>query len=253
MKHLIIIFIASVILIGCSSDGSSDAAQPLNSARLRNLVKDASEGKKEANERLGGLIDYSLPVNKDYSKLITDSLHLQGGRTVFYVMLEYSNPAYNRFAIYDKDYKAYLIDKSLNGDMAFEVLKKDKFEFIKIVESFLSKDIISLKRLSLYRVDKYSAPLVFRSYISMMTPELFLSQEIDSVAADVITTELMLPAQFETLASKDTFYYDSKAGRYSSRSSRFDSLIRQQVKNFSGQPVLPEITDENSLRRLLKK
>lgn len=248
---LIICCILTFVLIGCfRSEEPVQEVTSINSLTLRELVRQASESNRESNDKLSGIFDESFPINKNYNKLLTDSIQIIDGKTLFYVMLEYSNPLYNRFAVYDKYLNLYLMDKSLNGDFAFEIVTQDSQKYARIVESFLSRDIINLKRLSLYKIDTSSVSLAFRSYISMMTPELFLSQEIDSTSSNMLRTYLMLPRQFDGTPTSDTFYYDKSKKMFLSKSNRFDGIVKQLVNSLQITPSLPEIRDAKSARRL---
>lgn len=252
MKKLIYIS-ASVLMIlfyGCQGEELPAGESSYNASVLRSMVNEAVSGKKESNAKLHDLVDLSLPGNKNYSKLLTDSVRV-GNKTFLYVLLEYANPIYSRFAVYDKDLNPLLIDKSLNGNLAFEFVSHNNDSYIRIVESFLSKDIINLKRLSLYKTDTSSVRLVYRSFISMMTPEAFISQEVDTLTNDYLITEIMLTGQFSGVAPGDTFYFDKKGYRYLSSANRFDSLVRNQVRLNTAQSTLPEITDKNSVNKLL--
>jgi hypothetical protein len=213
------------------------------------MVLQAVSGDKTANEALQGLIDLEdFPVNKGFNSLVADSFKTNGKR-YYYVKLEYPNPVYNRYAVYNEKFNLLLLDKSLNGDMAIDFFVKDNMTFIKLAESFISKGALSLKRLSLYKVGSDNIKLVFRSYYSLNKPDAFFSQELGSITKDSITTEINVPEEVSSV-KKDKFVYSAKDERYVSSKNYFDRIIKQQVNSFDFPAELPEVKDEKSAKEI---
>lgn len=246
MKKFIIplIFILAIAQ-GCSKDGK---LKQLNPGNLKDMVSLAISGDKAANTALQGLIDQNLPVNKNYNSFAADSFKSNGQR-YYYVLLQYSNPVYNRFAVYNSKFNLLVLDKSLNGDVAMDYFVKDDVTFIKLAESFISKETLSLKRLSLYKVGPEAIRLAFRSYYSLSEPDAFFSQELGTISKDSIITDISVPEAVSDI-KQDKFIYSPKEERYLSTNNYFDNIIKQQVKDFAFPATLPEIKDENSAREI---
>lgn len=230
---------------GCSKDGNLKKLAPGN---FKELVTQAIAGDKDADKALQGLVDEDLPANTAYNALVADSFKSNGQR-YYYVMLQYSNPVYNRFAVYNSSFNLLLLDKSLNGDLAMDYFVKDDITFIKIAESFISKEALSLKRLSLYKVGHDNIKLSFRSFYSLNKPDAFFSQELGTISKDTIVTEISVPENVSMVKS-DKFIYSPGKERYISEDSYFDNIIKQQVKDFDFPATLPEIKDEKSAREI---
>lgn len=246
MKKIIIpLLLVLVLAAGCSKEGTSKKLTPGN---LKETVAQAISGNKEANSALQGLVDETLPFNSSYNTLTADSFKSNGQR-YYYVMLEYSNPVYNRFAVYNSKFNLLLMDKSLNGDVAMDYFVKDDVTFIKLAESFISKEALSLKRLSLYKIGQDNVKLVFRSFYSLSKPDAFFSQELGTISKDSIVTEISVPENV-SMVKMDKFVYSPQKERYVSENNYFDNIIKQQVKDFDFPATLPEIKDEKSAREI---
>lgn len=246
MKKIIIPLLLILVLIaGCSKDGNSKKINPGN---FKGLVVQAISGDKEANNALQGLVDQDLPVNTSYNAMLADSFKSNGQR-YYYVMLEYSNPVYNRYAVYNSKFNLLLLDKSLNGDIAMDFFVKDDITFIKLAESFISKGALSIKRLSLYKVSQDNVKLAFRSFYSLNKPDAFFSQELGTISKDTIITEITVPESLST-AKVDKFIYSPQKERYISENNYFDKIIKEQVKDFDFPATLPEIKDEKSAKEI---
>jgi len=215
--------------------------------QLRDMVELAIGGDAEANKKLNNLIDLKLPGSSQYDNFIIESFKLKSGKRFYYLVLNYRNPVYNRFAIYDSAMTNYLIDKSLNGHISVEVQDIEKSKFIRVVESFLSKDVLDVKRLSLYKADDKSASLIFRNLISLSTTDYTVSQDIIRQTADSVYTHLSIPMRFGLSDTADVFVYDSIAKKFISQHNTVDSIIRTELQAFKRDSlILPLITDKES-------
>lgn len=253
MKYFFPIFLVLITLLaGCKGKSDLKLLTSEKPKDLRTLVNDAINGDIKANTQLSGLIDHSLPKNKDYNKLKIDSLRIDGKMFV-YILLEYANPVYNRLAVYDRDLHLFLLDKSLNGDISFDIISEHGMQFIKIVESFLSKDIINIKRLSLYKIEPTKINLVFRTIISMNKPDAFFLQEVSSIDRDSIVTTIELPSKKKTVSQRDVFRFSPADNSYKSRQNIFETEIRKQISDIKTPALLPEITDKQSVSNTLNK
>lgn len=246
MKKFIIPFLLIFTLFaGCSKEGKLKKLAPGN---FKELITQAISGDKDANTALQGLVDQNLPVNTEYNTLVADSFKSNGQR-YYYIMLEYSNPMYNRYAIYNSRFNLLLLDKSLNGDMAMDFFVKDDITFIKLAESFISKEALSLKRLSLYKIGPDNIKLAFRAFYSLNKPDAFFSQEPGTISKDSIITDISVPESVSTVKN-DKYVYSPKEERYISQNNYFDQIVKQQVKDFDFPATLPEIKDEKSAKEI---
>ncbi|MGE5410231.1 MAG: hypothetical protein ACM3MI_04660 [Clostridiales bacterium] len=226
--------IVSILLFASLSCGKrTDKMEYISGPQLQKLVQQAVSGNKEANEKLSlydpGMIP--LPQSFDVSKV--DSFKIDKNK-YYYSLLQFPDPSFNRLAVYDNTGRLLLLDKSLNGDISVVLEESDGMQFLKAVESFISKDALSIKRLSFYKLSPASVKLVFRSYYSLVAPNEIYSQDITSFLKDKIITKLTLPSSMaESSAKADTFNYDASFGKYISRNNYFDEIIRHQVTDFN--------------------
>jgi hypothetical protein len=232
MKLFALIFTLSVIILsGCLNNKIVEEPKVLSGVGLQALIISAANGEKHANDSLSGLIDLDLADNTNYYSIRVDSFYIDSIK-YFSAILEYPNPIYNRLAIYDTLANCYLIDKSLNGDLSFEALDFGELKFLKIVESFISKDTLSLVKLSFYRKINNSIKLVYRSFAELQTPVDRFYQTINFISVDSITTEITVPKKYKLNFKDDVFAYDSISNFYYSKSNTFDSLVFKEVANF---------------------
>ena len=120
MKIITLLFLLLISLefISCSEQKTETITRRYTEDQIRSFVYNAVKGDKNANDSLSGLIDYYLPVNDKFNNLDIKQFVSSNGKHFFTVLLEYPNPVYNRFAIYDSVLNALLFDKSLNGKLS---------------------------------------------------------------------------------------------------------------------------------------
>ena len=234
MKSISII-IALVTLSSCNLK-EKPAEEKLDGIILKTLVSQAIKGIYSANVQLSNLIDYSLPIHSNYNSFIIDSLKLSN-KTYYYVLLEYPDPKYNRFAVYDSSFSPQLIDKSLNGNISQEKIKVDNKNFIKVDEAYLSKDTLLLNRLSLYRVDSIGVYLAFRTHTKFSKPDMVYFQDITEISDSLIKTTISI------INKEDNFVFDSSEKKYISTQNIFDEFIMNEIENFNYKPVRQQLTD----------
>ena len=149
MKRIKLITIISILtIIGCFESKISEP-KVLSGNALQALVESAVNKDKKANDSLSNLIDFDVDNNIPYNSIKVDSFYLDSLK-YFSVLIEHPNPLYNRLAIYDTATNCYLIDKSLNGKLSFEFIELQNLKLLKVIERFISKDTLSVARLSLY-------------------------------------------------------------------------------------------------------
>ena len=123
----------SLFITGCFKKPENNNL-PLSNKILENTVLRAIKGVKAANDSLSNLIDYSLPLNSDYNQLSIDSTLFNKNRVLFTLLITYNNPLYNRFAVYNTNLEAELIDKSLNGYIYKEKIYINVNNYLKLSE-----------------------------------------------------------------------------------------------------------------------
>lgn len=245
MKSLIIIFIIAVLLSGCKSSIGSEEQRSIS--KLRQYIVSAISGDTTANRILSGLIDSDLPAKTEYNTLVIDSMKISGTKKFYNVLIQFDNPLFNRLAVYDADYNLLMLDQSLNGNISVSY-SKESGPYLKVVEGFISKDMINLKRLSLYKMDTTAVYLAFRTFLSMSKPDIFISQDIEQFTDEIIITNLTFPEHMINASKKDTFVFYPLENKFKSKHRTFDSLVIGQVNSYSAPTFLPELIDKKTIR-----
>ncbi len=247
-KKIIPILFFSFLLTSCSLFNRSNfQTAEFHSDGLKKLILRAIEGDTTANKALNYFTDPRLPVNNDYSSLEVDSLTLTSGKKYFTVLIGFSNPIYNRFAVYDSTLRLYLIDRSLNGYLNDTILKIGSRKLIKVSESFTSKDTLSVKRISLFQVNDSSAGLIFRAFTQLIELKKEFNQTITEISDDRIKTELSSTKNSPIANKADIFLYNYSKMKYLSENNIFDNFVIDEIKNFGDKSEKPEIIDVKSM------
>ena len=240
MKRIYLIIAASMLTIwGCKE---SKVAEPkiLTGSSLQELVVNASNGNKKANDSLSILMDLQMGENNLYNSLKVDSFYLDSIK-YFSVLLEYPNPLYNRLAIYDVTTNCYLIDKSLNGKLTSEIMDVQNLKFLKVIERFISKDTLSVSRVSLYKKIDDAFNLVYRSFAELKTLKNHFYQTINFISEDTIKTQILTQKKYRLDAKDDIFTFNRMEKLYRSNLSLFDSLVIKEITNFDFETKKPQI------------
>lgn len=235
----------SLIVTGCFKK-SENKNLLLTKKILENTVIRAINGVKTANDSLSNLIDYSLPLNPYYNQLSIDSTLYNKNRVLFTLLITYNNPLYNRFAVFNTNLDAELIDKSLNGNIYREKLYINGNYFLKLTEDFLSKDIFNLTRISLYKVDTNSVNLVFRTFSRLKEKRRIYTQDITEITNDRIKTKLNSSVRSRLRNKSDVFPFSSLTKKYESNSNLFYNYIFNKISRARVKLKLPLITDKKS-------
>jgi len=237
LSTILIIFL--FLVAGCSSNNDKE----INSGTLRHLVSKALTGDPDANEKLKGLLNNQHINKTDYNNFTIDSLTLKSTR-YYSLLLEYSDPVLNRFAVYDDKLNLYILDKSLNGYLSDKWIQMGTRNFCFVQERFLTKDILSLDRLSIYELKDDSVNLIYRSLSRFADDKGTSYQTVETVTPKFIVTK-MTGLQDRALDNQpDTFYYNMNAKEYLSKWNLFNSYVKQQVKEFSIIPIKPQIPSD---------
>jgi hypothetical protein len=246
MYKFIILTIISLLFIGCSKTIREKQISSLTENILKEIVIKAINGERIYNDSLGGLIDYSLPQNSNYNALKIERIITPVNKTFFALLIEYQNPVYNRFAVYDSAFHLILMDNSLNGKIGLKTFNINNRQFIETDESFLSKDILGISRVSLYRIDS-TVTLGFRAFTKLTTPANEYYQIITEISPDRIKTNLA-SIKLSLISDKsEIFTFDDKQKKYLSQSNTFMDFIKEQIASFQRAVEKPEITDKNSI------
>ena len=246
MYKFIILTIISLLFIGCSKTIRKEQKSSLTENILKEIVMKAINGERIYNDSLGGLIDYSLPQNSNFNAIKIERIITPVNKTFFALLIEYPNPVYNRFAVYDAALHLILMDKSLNGKIGLKTFNINNRQFIETDESFLSKDILGISRVSFYRIDS-TVTLGFRAFTTFTTPENEYYQIITEISPDRIKTNLASIKRSLISDKSEIFIFDDKQKKYLSQNNTFMNFIKEQVSAFKRAAEKPEITDENSV------
>ena len=218
----------------------------VNGNFIENITGRAISGNGSANDSLGNFVNLNLPVNDEFNDLIVDSLRTDSGKVFYTILLQYPNPVYNRFAVYDTSLHSYLVDKSINGKFTQDKINTGGMSFIQLKEEFISKDIFYLERTSLYSVSDTSVNLVFRVFSKMNDGKRNYAQQIKEINPDRITT-VMSSSRYSTVRNKsDVFNFDLLQKEYVSTSNLFDLYITSIINSSKNKITKPEFTDEKS-------
>ena len=225
----------------------------VDSSKLRTLITEAINRDQDANESLKGLISHKHAGKNDYNQLTIDGFKLND-RQYYSVLLEYPDPTLNLFAIYDSELNLYLLDKSLNGNLSVEWATSGSRLFVFLQERFLTKDILTLDRLSIYEVFDESASLIYRSLSRFAERNDISYQTVELITKDFIVTKLSGLKDKAIDNQADTFYFNSDAKKYLSKWKLFNKYVNQQIREFSWITTKPQIPsdvldDENTLIR----
>jgi hypothetical protein len=197
-----ILTLAGLFLTSCSSDN-----EQIDKSVLEKLVTEAISGNPDANLKLQGLISDKHIGKKDYNQLFIDELK-SGSDTYFSIILEYADPKLNLFAIYDDQMNLYLVDKSLNGYLNSKWLENGSKKFVLLQEQFLTKDVLSIERLSIYEIADKSAWLVYREPSRFVKDNNLAYQRVETINDDYILTKLTGTGNILGEIKVDTFYFN---------------------------------------------
>lgn len=249
MKNIFYLLLLSVLFfIGCGSEEDKKALLKFNSTQIREIVIDSFKGNEDKNNILSGLIDLSLPINLDYNKFQIDSFLVD--KNIFYsLLLEFPNPAYNRFAIYNENLRCLIIDKSINGFLKINFTRFGNFNFVSLTENFLTKDTIEIQRFSLYKFEKDSAGLSFRTFTKIILPAAELTQEINSITNDYVSTVIRQSKIKDNNFQADTFFYNRNLKAYISSDLTFEKIINDKINKFRFTPKKKNLSSSDDITK----
>lgn len=238
-----LLFALLLIFAFTLTDCSLFKDEPLNGAKLRDLVNRALKGEKEANTELKGLIDTEHIGRRDFNSLRIDSGYVHN-KYYYSVLLEYFDPLLNIFAVYDEQLKFYLLDKSLNGNLSVEWAPKDNRNFIFLQERFLTKDVLNIDRLSIYEIYDTTAGLIYRSLSRFVKDNDTSYQTIVSITNNTIETKLTGKSALLMLNPSDKFEFDAVTKKYISKRNYFNNFVKQEISEFRWITTKPQIASD---------
>lgn len=235
-KLFIYILLLFIFLYGCNSSGEKERADLFE---IETLVQDALNGNTDANEELSILFTVkhtsAKPNKVDIKNYFVDN------RNYFYVLAEFPDPMLNIFAIYNSKLDQLLLDKSLNGNLTAEWVTIDDMNLILLQEKFLSKDVISLERISFYTIINSQAWFIFRTYTKIEKEGKLYNQTVTSVNRNFIITKIDSKEELPFKTKVDTFYFDSFNHMYKSKNDRFENFVIDEINSFNWIPIKPQI------------
>ncbi len=237
IKLYSIIILIALTLASCSNDDFTN--EEVNGQALKSLVRSALKGSIAANQRLSGLVDDDKIITENYNQLKIDSITLNG-KKFYSVLAEYPNPKLNILAIYDSYLNFYLLDKSLNGNLAEEWKTFGSKTYLVVSEKFKSKDLLNLERTSLYALEQGKWKLTFRLFTRFEIDNRVYTQEIKKYSSDKIETSIK-SSDKDLANTGDTFLFNEGSGSFLSNENIFSKYIESQVKDFNWVPTNPQL------------
>ena len=244
MKKFLIILFLSLLIIGCNKSNKVSPSRTINENIIRELTLNAINGNRSYNDSLSGLIDYSLPLNSNFNDLKIERIITPINKTFFELLLEYPNPIYNRFAVYDTALQLILLDKSLNGRIRLKSFTTNNRQFIEIDESFLSKDLLEISRVSLYNADSTVTPK-YRLFTKCVMPSNEYYQIITEISQDHIKANITSLKRSMISDKSEIITQDYNPNKFSFNNI-FANFIEKQISGFKRVSEKPAIIDEVS-------
>lgn len=248
IKDVIMRFLFSILLIGLILSGCSkkEKVYQFNGKGIEYLISEATRGNRVANDSLSNLFDINLPYQSIINKIEIDSIKNASGKTYYGVLVEFPNPFFNRFAVYDSSMRCYFIDKSLNGYLSLTSIHSEKKNYFQVFEQFTSKDVLSLKRKNLYLVKGDTVHLALRLYTQFFSPDDQLIQEVETFTDDLIGTKIISEKGLVPQQMWDTFSFAEGSLEFISGDNYFDKIVLQLTNQFLVKPVKPFFYDQSS-------
>ncbi len=249
MNRALYIFSIIIVLffVSCKPEVKQNPSS-FNGAELKTLIEQTLHEDENSSDKLIGLFTFVSQDFNTYNKLLIDSI-LIDNKTFYSVLIENQNPIYNLFAIIDGKMNILLKDESLNGYLSSNWEKSGSMILAVVNESFKSKDVITLNRISYYSIDSLVNDLVFRQFTKIKTPQSEAEQNIVFVSDTTIQTEIIKDASSKK--DKDYFHFNFSKNQYLSAQNKFDTLVITEINSLNIQTKGLQIADEESIRRLL--
>jgi hypothetical protein len=174
-------------------------------------------------------------------------------KTKYYTLLiEYPNPLYNRFAVYDTSFRLLLLDKSLNGNLSQKFTGNDLMSFVAVTEKFRAKDSIKLERINLYMLRNSTVTKTMSTFISFDDGKSQLTQAIDNIDGTTINTSYSCQPSKLLALSGDSYAVDLSSGKSRSANSELDIKVLQLIDAYA-KPYSPNQLYNKQLENVAKK
>lgn len=251
MKNQIKIFLVVAILFAIIRCKEKVVEKPFifNGKTFLEFVTNSIKGDEGSKKTLEGLITFDAALSS-FNKIEVDSIEINNSN-YYTLLLENQNPVYNLFAIVDKDLNLILKDESLNGYLNLNFKKSGSRRFAVITETFNSKDVVELNRVSYYTLEQYSSELAFRQFIKIKTPSKEAEQVVSVISDTAIVTNIFYPQAKTSKTTKDIFRFDVANNKYQSEKNSFDSLVVKEIRTLKVTTKNPQITDSESIYNFL--
>lgn len=237
MQKLILLFLTVILFIfaGCDTDN-----RKVSKSDFEQLVTDAIAGNQEANQKIHDLISINHRGKRNFNQIFVDELNA-GSKIYFSVIIEYPDPRLNLFAIYDDDLNIYLVDKSLNGylNSKWEVNGSKKYVFLQ--EQFLTKDVLSIDRFSVYELGDDTAWLVYRAPSRFVKNNILAYQRVETITDELILTKITGLGTKMTDLKVDTFYFNPDLKKYLSNNNLFENHVNSEINSFDTTLTKPQL------------
>ncbi|HOJ17394.1 MAG TPA: hypothetical protein PLT92_02390 [Ignavibacteriaceae bacterium] len=240
IKLLPVIFLVIIFFVGCETVEK----EKYTGDRLMELFNSAARGDSTGVSFTVNVFDKKLPPPGKWNLIKVDSLVINTSAAFFAVLLEYPNPVYNRFCVYDSLFNLLLVDKSLNGYLSVKPIENPAVKGFEVTEMFDSKDSIKLKRTNLYILRGNVFELSFRKFTEMRLNRNYLSQTINVLTEKVISTRILSSRNIQLRFYEDTFLYDSEQKSYLSGEDILAKKIYEFIFNYRVDSSKQYIRDE---------
>ena len=243
-KNLFLVLSAALFLFSCSDKQNEGEPEKINGKILSKLSEDALWGSEKANYQLSGLVKPDTPTPNEYNQLKIDSIVSKEGIKFYSILIEYPNPIHNVLAVYDENLLLYLLDNSLNGNIVTEWRNISGKIYLIASENFVSKDILKLSRISLYRMNNGKFYLVFKSFTKLDKAGKIYRQSIENIDDNNIVTRISSNPKTKLNNIKETFNFNSFEHKYISEKDVFTNFVLNEIKKAKWSIEKPELNLE---------
>ncbi|MFB3055995.1 MAG: hypothetical protein ACE1ZQ_02385 [Ignavibacteriaceae bacterium] len=240
-KNLLIILFTIFFLYTCSEEPKEVEPEKINGKILIKLIEEALWGSEKANYRLSGFVKPDTPPPDEYNQLKIDSIVSKEGIKFYSILIEYPNPLHNVLAVYDENLLLYLLDSSLNGNIVTEWKNISGKLYLIASENFVSKDLLKLSRISLYRTINGRFYLVFHSFTKLDKAGKIYQQSIEKIDDNNIVTRMSSNQKSNLNNKKVTFNFNISKNKYISDKDVFTNFVLNEIKSAKWTIEKPEL------------
>ncbi len=248
-REIIFTIAAISFLLSCSEEKPKPYV--FNGKELSRLTNLYFNGDSSANSLLGSLFDDVDSKLIEVNNLSIDSVTFGVDNTVYTLLLESRNPAFNLFTVIDKKMNVLLKDNSLNGNLAFGFQYFNNNTYAVIIESFKSKDTINIRRTSLYEIKSNLSNLIFRSATGFDYNRMSIASKITSFKKEEIKLTFTTKNIPLFKIKEDVFIYDAVTHKYVSANNYLRNFIIDQISKIRINKDIQEIKDKSSFESIL--